>query len=362
MKFNIDNITLSQKIKSRILTYWLLVCLLLITAMMVINGFSRIKESQLSILQWKNFSDVTYDIFPNEKLIEQEFESYESIPQFKKAFPYMELEEFKTIYKLEYASNSLESIIKILLFTPLIIFTALRFLGIRQIITLLVVINICLLSEYSKSYMLQNGLFDNKAFTPYRISLQLILQYSFFCVVLWNILSFSYPKTDINIGTFELSRPHWWIKIFACILLLLILVQITLGGAISGLDGGVKFNSFPKMDGEWIPEGMFELSPWYKNIFEDVTVAQFVHRILAYLLTFFILIFWLFGRNNPHVAHLLPIVFSVFVVEFMLGVLTVLFASPVRIASLHQANSILFFAISTIIVHRLFRPIKSISY
>ncbi len=116
------------------------------------------------------------------------------------------------------------------------------------------------------------------------------------------------------------------------------------------------------MDGQWIPEGLWTQDSWYKNLFEDVTTIQFIHRMMAYCLTVAIPLFWLTGRNNPHIAHLLPILFSIFVIQFLLGVLTLLFVVPVPLASLHQANALLLFGIALTIVHRLFMPLKTIAY
>ncbi|MEI6730050.1 MAG: COX15/CtaA family protein, partial [Pseudomonadota bacterium] len=186
--------------------------------------------------------------------------------------------------------------------------------------------------------------------------------YIFFALILWQILSFSYQKSGI--GGFELEKPSLFLKIFACITVSLIFLQIVEGGAVSGLNAGLSYNTFPKMDGEWVPEEILlqPIEVWYNNIFEDVATAQFFHRFIAVMTIISLILFWILGHNSPHVAHLLPILFSIFVVEFLLGVLTLLFAVPITLTSLHQANVLLVFAISVTIMHRLFIPKKTIAY
>jgi cytochrome c oxidase assembly protein subunit 15 len=139
-------------------------------------------------------------------------------------------------------------------------------------------------------------------------------------------------------------------------------VQVILGAGVAGLHAGLTYNTFPLMDGHWIPPGFWPNEIWYKNLFEDITTIQFTHRMVAYVLGILIPLFCVIGRNNPHVAHLLPILFSIFVIQFLLGVLTLLFVVPLPLASLHQTNALLLFAISVTIMHRLFIPLKFFTY
>jgi cytochrome c oxidase assembly protein subunit 15 len=247
-----------------------------------------------------------------------------------------------------------------ILFLPLALFSYLRYLVWENIFKLLLVFLFGGLQFVAHAYAVKNSIIDDPHFIPYLLSTQLALQFAFFGLILWQILSFSYPPQGI--GGFELPKPTPGFKIIAVVTLIVIFLQVVLGGAVNGLHAGLSFNTFPLMDGTWIPEDLWPLKEWYRNLFEDAATAQFIHRVLAYVLFLIIMGFWIAGHNNPHIAHLLPILFSVFIVQFLLGVLTLLFTVPVPLSSLHQANALLVFGIAVTILHRLLIPIKSISY
>jgi len=353
---------MQAKIKAKPVTIWLSLCLVLMAVMMVMGGVARLKESGYSLLQWKPFASFDISIVPPQSLIEKEFDSYTALPAFKKAFPAMELDEFSSIYQLEHGVYTLDFMVQVGFFIPLIIFAILRFFDARALAGLLMLAVLIILQDYAKSYFLENGWFDNRTLTAYRIACELGLQYSMLGSLLWLILSCSYPQAEPTLGAFELASPRIWLKLFALLTLLLIITEIMLGGAVSGLGVDLKSGVLPKLDAGWIPDGIFPVLPWYKNLFEDAVTAQFLHQLLAGIMGLFIPFFWLLGRNNPHVAHLLPILFSILVVQFLLGILTLLFALPIRIVSLHLATSILLFLVAMVIVHRVFMPIRVIRY
>jgi len=343
---------------SRMINAWLLLCLILLSAAMIIKGTAMLRESGFSIAEWKPINNIALPADGAD--FQKEFESYKSLPQFQKFFPHMEMDEFRTIYLLEYTQYVLEYMLIIMLFLPLFIFSVMQALGWRSILKFLFIFGFGGLQYVAHSTMTDHSLMDDPHFLPYRMSLELALQFTFFGLIFWQILTFSYPKQGI--GGFELPHPPVFLKIFSCLTLAVIFVQVILGGAVSGLHAGLIFNTFPQMDMTWVPDGLWPMPEWYKNLFEDAATAQFVHRMIAYGLTAVVLLFWLLGRNNPHVAHLLPILFSIFVVQFLLGVLTLLFTVPIPISSLHYANAILVFSIAVAIMHRLFIPIKTIYY
>ena len=53
---------------------------------------------------------------------------------------------------------------------------------------------------------------------------------------------------------------------------------------MAGLDAGLVANTWPTMDGELVPHGLFVAEPWWRNLFENPVTAQFDHRMVAYLI------------------------------------------------------------------------------
>ena len=81
-------------------------------------------------------------------------------------------------------------------------------------------------------------------------------------------------------------EPSGWAARFVALsglIAILVFCQIGLGALVAGLRAGLTFNTWPLMDGRLIPEGLFIQSPWWRNLFEDVTTVQFQHRLLAYV-------------------------------------------------------------------------------
>ncbi len=337
---------------------WLMLCLVIVALMVIVGGLTRLTESGLSIVEWKPISGVLPPLDSTEWA--KEFTDYQASPQFKKSFPDMNIDEFKHIYWLEYAHRLIGRIAGVCFLFPLVWFAVIGALGIQQSLKLAAIFALGFLQGFIGWLMVKSGLMNEPHVSPVMLAFHLATGFMIFALILWQILSFSNRHEPT--GDFELPHPPLALKIFACIAVTLIFLQVILGAGVAGLHAGLTFNTFPLMDGQWIPEGLWPLDTWYKNLFTDVTTVQFCHRIMAYAIAMVVPFFWLLGRNNPHVAHLLPILFSIFVVQFLLGVLTLLFVVPVPLASLHQANALLLFGIAVTIVHRLFIPLKNISY
>lgn len=347
--------------KRKAVALWLWLCLLLVAAIVVVGGLTRLTESGLSIVEWKPFTGT----FPpaTEEEWTQELESYKTSPQAEKVFPDITLEEFKNIFWLEYIHRLIARIIGVVFAIPLLWFAATRAITLIKTAQLFTIFLLGGAQGMIGWYMVQSGLVDDPRVSPYRLALHLGMAFTLFALILWQAHNFGRRPTP-TIGAFMLPAPSAWLKLMACITVIAIFIQIILGAFVAGLDAGLTYNTFPYMDGKFVPTGLWPNpdAPWHQNLLEDITTLQFAHRIGAYVLGVLIPLFWIAGRNNPHVAHLLPILFAIFVVQFLLGVLTLLFVVPIPLASLHQINALLLFAIGVTIMHRLFLPLKAIAY
>ena len=132
---------------------------------------------------------------------------------------------------------------------------------------------------------------------------------------------------------------HWIIAI--------LIIQIIYGAFTAGLKAGYGWNTFPKIAGQWIPDGLFPLFPWWKNLIEHQMTVQFIHRVLGWFLCFLIPGFWRYTRGfmltdeqNQVITWFLYIVLF----QFFLGMLTILFMVPVWLGVMHQAGAFLLLA------------------
>jgi len=134
--------------------------------------------------------------------------------------------------------------------------------------------------------------------------------------------------------------------LFAIIILLWAFVTALSGGFVAGIDAGFSYNTFPFMDGSFLPADLYQLSPIYLNFFEDVMSVQFNHRLLAEILFVLVAIIWLKARNvelRPRGRLAVNFLAAVVLVQVALGITTLLLVIPIALAALHQAGAVVVF-------------------
>ena len=119
-------------------------------------------------------------------------------------------------------------------------------------------------------------------------------------------------------------------------------MQILLGGLVAGLNAGMIYNTWPLMEDQIIPVGLFDLTPWYMNISENIMMVQFNHRLLGYFIGLMGLYVWSMVRKDTHInvrmaGHLLLLVI---LGQGVLGVLTLINVVPIPLAAGHQAGAL----------------------
>jgi cytochrome c oxidase assembly protein subunit 15 len=122
---------------------------------------------------------------------------------------------------------------------------------------------------------------------------------------------------------------------------------MTWGALMAGLRAGTAHNTFPTMSGYWIPPGLFDLTPWWINLFENGTTIQFVHRWLATLLVLGVLVLaWRARRPETLAAAAMALL------QLGLGIATILSGVELAVATLHQAGAVLLLTSLIVVRHR----------
>ena len=130
-------------------------------------------------------------------------------------------------------------------------------------------------------------------------------------------------------------------------MLALIYLQILAGGLVAGLDAGMGYNTWPLINGAFVPSGLGEAQPWYLNLFENPLTVQFDHRMLGYtvVLATILQAGWLaLRREAPELVTSAFILMCLALLQATLGVWTLLLAVPIALGLAHQAGAILLFA------------------
>jgi cytochrome c oxidase assembly protein subunit 15 len=135
--------------------------------------------------------------------------------------------------------------------------------------------------------------------------------------------------------------------------------QVILGALVAGIDAGRNYIDWPLMAGGLTPPGMWELTPWWRNLFENDGTVQFFHRLSGYVLLLALAAAWWVarGRANRATAGAFAALFAMGLAQMVLGIVTVMHSSPWTLAILHQAGAVVLIALAVRARHRAKYPL-----
>ena len=310
------------------LKLWLITLFLLIILMVAIGGLTRLTDSGLSITAWELFTGILPPLNINGWNFY--FSEYKKIPEFQNINYNMTLDEFKIIFYWEYVHRLLARIVGLFSLIPLLFFS-LKFRN-NQFYSnkyYLIFLLICL-QGFIGWYMVSSGLIKNNDVSHFRLSVHLTLALFIMCLIFWYILDlFNIKKYKIKISNFLLF-----------FILLLVVLQIVLGAFLSGLDGGLIYNSWPDMNGNFFPNDVVLNDYLSSQLFYNPSIVQFFHRLTAYILLFFIILLnYLFFIKKLNFINILFFDFAI-LIQVFLGIITLVSGAEIKYASLHQLGSI----------------------
>ena len=329
-----------NKNKNLYVANWILLTTLLVAIMIIVGGLTRLTDSGLSITKWELFTGIIPPITLGQWI--DAFNEYKKIPEFKIQNFSMSLNEFKVIYWWEYIHRLLGRIIGIVFILPLIFFTIKKYINFKDLIQLYLIFLLICFQGFIGWYMVKSGLTENIDVSHYRLSLHLTIAFIIFSLLFWNYLKFKYTNTQIV----EKKLPFKIEFIF----IFFLIIQISLGALVSGLDAGQIYQTWPLMGQEYYPNDS-EYSDLFKfSLFESPSLLQFLHRNIAYFIfiLFSIIATIVFRDNQLYIFRgNILLIFLFLLIQIFLGVFTVLSGAHIVIASLHQIGSI--FLISSVV-------------
>lgn len=309
----------------RAVALWLLVCAAMIFAMVVIGGVTRLTESGLSIAEWK---PVTGAVPPlTQEAWQEEFARYQQIPEYRARNEGMTLDEYKTIYWWEYIHRLLGRLIGAAFLFPFLYFAATRQVRGGLAMRLGGIFVLGGLQGALGWYMVASGLEDRVDVSPYRLAAHLGLALILYAAILWTAL-----------GLLR-ERPRRRIDGRAAGLAALVFCTIILGSLVAGNDAGMIYNTFPLMDGAFVPRGYLDFDPWWVNLFENAATVQFNHRLAAELTGLCVLLYWLRARRDSDSRYAAAVLLAA-CIQIALGISTLLLAVPIALGALHQAGAV----------------------
>jgi len=326
---------------------WLLAVAALIALMVLVGGSTRLTESGLSITEWK---PVTGALPPlGEAEWERAFEAYKQIPQYRTFNAGMTLAQFKTIFWWEWSHRLLGRAIGVIYLLPFLFFLWRGGMTAELKRRLWVIFGLGALQGAVGWWMVASGLSERTEVSQYRLATHLVLALLIFAAIIWTLR---------RLGARSSPLAPARLRVTSAALVVLTFVQLYLGALVAGLRAGLVYNTWPEIDGAFIPSAArlwFE-QPWWRNLFENTLTVQFEHRMTAYALlalAVFNAIDAMRSRAGRAVASGACWLAAAVMLQAVLGILTLLYQVPIVLALTHQAVAIIVLTLAVVQAERL---------
>jgi len=324
----------AQASQIRAVRWWLVSIAALIALMVLVGGATRLTEAGLSIVEWKPLTGALPPL--DRAQWTQAFEAYKKIPQYREMNAGMNLAEFKTIFWWEFGHRLLGRVIGIAYLLPFLWFMWRGFLAADLKRRLWLIFGLGALQGAVGWWMVASGLSQRVEVSHYRLAAHLVLALLIFAAIVWTLRRLAErPSLSISLR----------LRLTSLALVVLTFVQLYLGALVAGLRAGKIYNTWPTIDGAFIPSParLFFEVPWWRNLFDNTLTVQFEHRMTAYLLLVLAVLHALDAiRSRAGAAAVNGALWLVagITLQATLGILTLLNQVPIDLALTHQVVAI----------------------
>jgi cytochrome c oxidase assembly protein subunit 15 len=329
----------------RAVRLWLLAAAAMILLTLIIGGATRLTVSGLSIVEWKPVTGVLPPL--SEGAWQSEFEKYQAIPQYRKLNQGMSLAQFKVIYLWEWTHRLLARATGAVFLLPFLFFLARGWIPPPLRPRLWIIFAGGAALGVVGWWMVASGLSGTLTkVSQYRLAFHMTLACAIYAAVLWTA-----PQITPQVPDEAPKR----LRLGALAIAALLLVQIYLGALVAGLDAGLKYNTWPTIDGAYMPslDRLLFITPLWRNLFENDLTVQFDHRMLADAIWFLALLHGFDAWRARRELRGAIILAGAVTLQAALGIVTLLYEAPLALALAHQVAAMLVFTIAVMHAERL---------
>ena len=307
---------------------WLVSIFLLVILIITVGGLTRLTDSGLSITEWELFKGILPPL--NIDKWNFYFEEYKKIPEFKSINYNMTLDEFKVIYYWEYAHRLIARLIGLVSIIPLIIIYYKYKINFSKDLKYLSIFTLVCFQGFLGWFMVESGLVNNTDVSHYRLAAHLSVALIILSLTYWFILE------NLETNKFTIKINNNFLNFF----FIIIFFQIILGVFLAGLNGGLLYNTWPDMNGNFLPDDIIKTDLYKSVSLSNASVIQFYHRIVAYFLIFFLIILnYFFYKQKKKLKSVIILNIAV-LFQVILGIITLITGVKIYYASLHQLGSV----------------------
>jgi heme a synthase len=322
-------ITSITQARPEALVRWLMFVALLVFAMVVVGGITRLTESGLSITEWKPIAGALPPL--NEAHWASEFEKYKQIPEYTQINgpAGMTLAEFKFIYFWEWVHRLLGRVIGLAFALPLAWFWARRAIPAGYKPRLLALLALGGLQGTIGWWMVSSGLSARTDVSHYRLAVHLLTALCILGGLVWTALDLKMLGRDPHAKPAKITG-------FSAGVMVILFIQLLFGAWVAGLNAGYVSNSWPLMNDRFVPDGIEMANGFVYALVNDPFLTHFVHRWWAWVAV--IALIMLARRTKKAGVRSASIaIHSAFGVQILLGIATVMTGVNIVLAVSHQA-------------------------
>ena len=314
--------------------------------MVVVGGITRLTHSGLSIVEWQPIVGTLPPL--DEGAWAETFAKYQRTPEFRLRNHDMTLEGFKEIFWWEYFHRLLGRVVGVVFLLPFLYFLARRRIDASLGWKLAGIFALGGLQGALGWYMVKSGLVDDPRVSSVRLAAHLGLAFLIYASMLWVALGLLLPGR-------QRARPGL-VRHSAAVVALVFAMALS-GALVAAIRAGYAYNTFPLMNGQWIPAEILVINPWWMNLIHNMAAVQFNHRWLAMVVAVAVLALWLRIRAGGSVSQRTRFwsyaLAAATAVQISIGIATLLMRVPVSLAALHQSGALIVFTCAIVLLHSL---------
>ncbi|WP_308914795.1 heme A synthase [Jannaschia sp. LMIT008] len=334
---------------------WLIVLFALVVVMIAVGGLTRLTDSGLSITEWRPLTGALPPL--SDERWQAEFDLYRQIPEYQLQNRGMSMAEFKVIYWWEWGHRQLGRVIGLVWAVGLIALLATRKVPPGWTPRLIALGVLGGLQGVIGWWMVSSGLTGTMLdVASYRLAVHLGLAFVILGTIAWFMLDLSRPQAQL-VQAHRLREPR--LATWGTVIIAATFLQVIWGALVAGIDAGRNYIDWPLMAGGLTPPGMWEIAPWWRNLFENDGTVQFFHRLWGYVLFGLILAAWWSARSSAHRKTEVAFagVMHMTWLQMLLGIVTVMHSSPWYLAIVHQFGAVILLSLTVRARHRASYPI-----
>ncbi len=336
--------------RPRAIANWLWLIAALVFLIIVVGGITRLTESGLSITQWKPVSGALPPL--NNADWQHQFDLYKQTTQYQTVNQNMTLSDFKFIFFWEWVHRQIGRLIGLVFALPFAWFAWKRAIPQGYGPRLAFLLFLGGLQGAIGWWMVKSGLVGRTEVSHYRLAVHLMNAFLILAATVWTALDMRRLARG--------ERGKVLPTAFGWLALAMLAVQLTWGAFVAGLRAGTAANNWPKMGGDWYPQGVTYADPLWRNIIDNPILVHFFHRWWAWAVAGVLVLLALRAMRGGHrgVAIALKLALAA---QILLGIFTVLTSVELWVAVTHQAVAAILLMVTVGAAHAVASKKKEIS-